>query len=111
MKYIFFVICICPFFFACKNTLTDNNNTHVAKSFNRNDFIRTVSLKSSQKIEISEALNPYYCYLVKDSLVLLTNRDNVQEYKAGIYSPVLRNRDSDGDGIIDPEAYHARKKQ
>ena len=86
MKYIFFVICICPFFFACKNTLTDNNNTHVAKSFNRNDFIRTVSLKSSQKIEISEALNPYYCYLVKDSLVLLTNRDNVQEYKAGIYS-------------------------
>ena len=24
-------------------------------------------------------------------------------YKAGIYSPVLRNRDSDGDGIIDPE--------
>ena len=84
MKYILTILCFFPFILGCNNASIDN--TSITKSFSRNDFDSTYSLKPIQKIELTEALNPYYCYLVKDSLILLTNRDEVQEYKAGIYS-------------------------
>ena len=85
MKHIASIICSCILLSGCNN-ISSIDDSCSKTSFSRNDFAQTHSLKSPQKIEIKEALNPYYCYLVQDSLVLLSNRDNVQEYKAGLYS-------------------------
>ncbi len=76
------IICLSILLLGCEN----DNKSHITTLFDRNDFLETVSLNSPQKIELEEALNPYYCYLVKDSLVILSNRDDVQKYKAGLYS-------------------------
>lgn len=64
----------------------ENDDEKITFSFNRDNFKETKSLKAFQKTDIEEALNPLYMYVVKDSLVLVSNRDATQPFKAGLYS-------------------------
>lgn len=54
--------------------------------FDRTDFENTIVLSHPDTICVEDALNPLDFYLVKDSLVLIENADNSQQYKAGLYS-------------------------
>lgn len=76
-------LCLAIFFNSCH---IKNDHEHITSSFDRTDFAHTKVLKGSQNIHIKDALNPLYMYVVKDSLVLASNRDATQHFKAGLYS-------------------------
>ncbi|WP_455672075.1 BF3164 family lipoprotein [Phocaeicola sp.] len=69
---------------ACSCTSNQSDNTKTIL-FNRNDFPETIHLSSPDTIDIADALDPQEFYLVKDSLVIISNRSAAQEYKAGLY--------------------------
>lgn len=74
-------LCILLFSSCIKNGKDDNNIY-----FSRSDFPIKKELKSGEKIELQDALNPKYCYLIRDSLFLISNRDDVNKSYGGLYS-------------------------
>lgn len=53
--------------------------------FDRNDFKEKICLSNPDTI-VSEALNPLFYHVIRDSLVLITNKDDSQDFKCGLYS-------------------------
>lgn len=59
----------------CKNTIV----------FNRNDFREQICLSNPDTI-ITEALNPLFYHIIRDSMILISNKDDSQSFKCGLYS-------------------------
>lgn len=83
MKQLVFLTFFLTLLSSCNKSSNENTYTTF---FSREDFIQKDTLHFSEKINIKEVLNPFYIYLVKDSLALISYRDVVQPYKAGLYS-------------------------
>lgn len=59
----------------CKNTII----------FNRNDFKEQICLSHPDTI-VTEALNPLFHYIIRDTLILVSNKDDSQPFKCGLYA-------------------------
>lgn len=67
----------------CKDTTSKIDKETIF--FNRNDFQEQISLSHPDTI-MTEALNPLFHYIIRDSLVLVSNKDDSQTFKCGLYS-------------------------
>ena len=83
MRIITTFILTCSFLISSCDFKSTTNNDIV---FNRSDFEEVILLKNADTVSINEALNPLFFYVLRDSLVLVQNRDDSQLFKAGIYS-------------------------
>lgn len=67
----------------------NNNKQELSRDiikFNRQDFKEQKNLSNPDTLNISEALNPYFYYIIRDSLVLISNKEDIQPFKCGLYS-------------------------
>lgn len=63
----------------CKNTIV----------FNRNDFREQICLSNPDTI-ITEALNPLFYHIIRDSMILISNKDDSQLLNV-VYIPLQEN--------------------
>lgn len=78
----FYYLIIIIALFGC----TQREDISSIQTFTREDFKEMKVLKAEERIKLEAALNPLYCYVLRDSLVLVGNRGDAQLYKAGLYS-------------------------
>ncbi len=81
MKKLFFLYLVISFC-SCSNHYKDDTTL----AFQRKDMPRPISLSQPDTIAIEDALDPLDIFLVKDSLILVSNRNASSAYKAGLYS-------------------------
>lgn len=69
---------------------SSSNKDEKISTFDRKDIPEIISLSQPDTIQIEEALDPLEFFLVKDSLIVISNKNASSTYKSGVYS--LNNR-------------------
>lgn len=83
-KTVTILISICSFLISSCDSKSSINENDIF--FSRSDFEQVVLLKNADTINLEDALNPLFFYVLRDSLILVQNKDDSQLFKAGIYS-------------------------
>lgn len=79
-------ICGSALFFSLLSCQEQKQTDHLIIDLSRDSFPEKYTLSNPDTIQITEALNPNFYYLIRDSLVLISNADDAQDYKCGLYS-------------------------
>lgn len=79
-------ICGSALFFSLLSCQEQKQTDHLIIDLSRDSFPEKYTLSNPDTIQITDALNPNFYYLICDSLVLISNADDAQDYKCGLYS-------------------------